>query len=67
MTKNAVVVLTRGYNDSRKYQSLIKRNISIALHLKDTQNTDILIFHEGNIITTWITTDTRMEINSSVF
>lgn len=50
MSKNAVVVLTRGYDDSRNYQSLIKRNISIAVHLKDKKNTDILIFHEGNII-----------------
>lgn len=50
MSKNAVVVLTRGYNDFRKYKFLIKRNISIAINLKDKKNTDILIFHEGNII-----------------
>ena len=53
MPKNAVVVLTRGYNDSRKYKSLITRNRHIAqnfyLKLSNPENFDIILFHEGNI------------------
>ena len=45
---NAVVVLTRGYTDIKKYDTLLKRNEHIYKNLKN-KNTDILIFHEGNI------------------
>ena len=45
---NCITVLTRGYNNIHKYNDLIKRNMHISNHLND-KNTDILIFHEGNI------------------
>ena len=45
---NAVVVLTRGYSDIKKYDILLKRNEHIRKNIKN-KNTDILIFHEGNI------------------
>ena len=49
--KTAVVVLTRGYNNLHKYNTLIQRNISIAKKLGNMlNNIDILIFHEGNIL-----------------
>jgi hypothetical protein len=48
VNKNAVVILTRGYTDIKKYFSLIQRNKSISKNLKD-KSTDILIFNEGNI------------------
>jgi len=48
--KMAVAVLTRGYQDVRKYNTLIRRNISIAKNLGALKDTDILIFHEGNIL-----------------
>jgi len=51
INKNAVVILTRGYNDIKKYFSLIQRNKSISKNLND-KTTDILIFHEGNITLT---------------
>jgi hypothetical protein len=50
MTKIAVAVLTRGYQDIRKYNTLIRRNISIAKNLGALKDTDIVIFHEGNIL-----------------
>lgn len=46
----AVVVLTRGYNNIQKYNTLIRRNISIAKNLAPLNKVDILIFHEGNIL-----------------
>ena len=47
--KTAIVLLTRGYKDIRKYEDLIKRNTCISRYLKDT-SMDILIFHEGNML-----------------
>ena len=47
--KKAVVILTRGYDNINKYNTLIQRNISIAINLRDKINTPIIIFHEGNI------------------
>jgi hypothetical protein len=46
----AVAVLTRGYQNVQQYNTLIKRNLSIANNLGSLQNIDILIFHEGNIL-----------------
>jgi len=46
--KNCIAVLTRGYEDIKQYDLLIKRNNSILQNLNDT-STNILIFHEGNI------------------
>jgi hypothetical protein len=48
--KIAVAVLTRGYQNLNQYNTLIKRNISIANHLGELRQIDILIFHEGNIL-----------------
>jgi hypothetical protein len=48
VNKNAIVILTRGYDDIEKYFSLIQRNKAISQNLKD-KTTDILIFNEGNI------------------
>tara|TARA_B100000674_G_C37762682_1_gene878734 strand:+ start:102 stop:989 length:888 start_codon:yes stop_codon:yes gene_type:complete len=48
----AVVALTRGYpNDQSKYQTLIKRNLSIQKFIiKHRKNaSDMILFHEGNI------------------
>ena len=45
--KNAIVVLTRGYNELIKYNDLINRNNSITN--VDNTTTDFIIFHEGNI------------------
>lgn len=50
MVTCAITVLTRGYQDIRKYNSLIKRNISIAKNIGQLNEADILIFHEGNIL-----------------
>jgi hypothetical protein len=51
--KNAIVVLTRGYQNNNEYQILIDRNKSIYdifySKLKDKTLYDIIIFHEGNI------------------
>lgn len=47
-TKNAVILLTRGYTDIRKYEMLINRNKSIEKNLID-KSIDILIFNENNI------------------
>jgi hypothetical protein len=46
--KNAVIVLTRGYDNNEKYSSLINRNYGISKNLSNKE-TDIVIFHEGNI------------------
>lgn len=43
-----IAVLTRGYIDSKKYKTLIDRNICIDNHLIDKE-VPVLIFHEGNI------------------
>jgi len=48
--KMAVAVLTRGYQNLQQYNTLIKRNISIANNLGSLQGIDILVFHEGNIL-----------------
>ena len=48
MNKNAVVVLTRGYNDIDKYGELINRNNYIGDNAKK-KDFDFVIFHEGNI------------------
>ena len=56
--KNAIVVLTRGYNENHKYMKLISRNLmidNVLFHKKNKNNNinkkniDIIIFHEGNI------------------
>jgi hypothetical protein len=53
MNKNAIVVLTKGYNHLSKYKDIINRNryISVNFYQKLTNptNYDIIIFHEGNI------------------
>lgn len=53
INKNAIVVLTRGYNNNEQYQHLIIRNIKISENIinKVDEKFDILIFHEGNINT----------------
>lgn len=48
VTKACISVLTRGYKNNNEYDTLCKRNKSIEIHLDD-KDTDILIFHEGNI------------------
>jgi len=49
--KNAIVVLSRGYNDIHRYNTLIKRNINIYDNIisKVDDEFDIIIYHEGNI------------------
>lgn len=47
--KNAVAVLTRGYENVNEYDTLINRTSSINLHASNAKF-DHLIFHEGNII-----------------
>lgn len=47
--KHAIVVLTRGYSDYNYYSKLIMRNKQIEIYLQ-AKDTDILIFHEGNIV-----------------
>lgn len=53
MEKNAIVVLTRGYDDLSNYKLLIMRNRRISknfyLKLSNPEKWDIIIFHEGNI------------------
>jgi hypothetical protein len=52
--KNAIVVLTKGYNTLEQYDSLIKRNESIYSKFYSKANKDmfdIVIFNEGNITT----------------
>lgn len=48
INRNAITILTRGYEDDSKYLSLINRNKAIVKNLIN-KTTDILIFHEGNI------------------
>ena len=45
--KNAVIILTRGYDTIEKYSDLIKRNKLIEYI--NERKLDYLIFHEGNI------------------
>jgi len=47
-SKKVIAVLTRGYEKKEKYASLISRNRSISLHLKD-KSIKNLIFHQGDI------------------
>ena len=49
--KTAIVVLTRGYTQIQKYNTLIQRNKHILKNLDETNKSiDNLIFHEGNIL-----------------
>jgi len=52
-TKNAIVVLTKGYDKNEDYEKLVSRNDSIYhklyTSLKDKNEYDVIIFHEGNI------------------
>ena len=52
MTKIAIFALTRGYPNIDDYGALIQRNISIISHLgnKNVDHIDLLLFHEGNIL-----------------
>ena len=49
MSKNAIVVLTRGYDNLNEYNDIIERNISIYENLIN-KSIPIIIFHEGNIL-----------------
>ena len=44
---NALVILTRGYKEEHKYNSLLKRNKQLEIYYN--KNIDYIIFHEGNI------------------
>jgi hypothetical protein len=46
--KNAIVCLTRGYDELNKYDTLINRNKSIH-NMFNINDYDIIIFNEGNI------------------
>jgi hypothetical protein len=52
-SKNAIVLLTRGYDNLNQYNTLIERNKAINdvfySKLKDPDNYDVIIFNEGNI------------------
>uniref|UniRef100_A0A6C0B7H9 Nucleotide-diphospho-sugar transferase domain-containing protein n=1 Tax=viral metagenome TaxID=1070528 RepID=A0A6C0B7H9_9ZZZZ len=52
-SKNAIVVLTRGYDINEKYNTLIERNNNIYDKyyklLNNKNDYDIIVFHEGNI------------------
>ena len=54
-TKNAIVLLTKGYNNLSMYNRLIARNnliyekIISKIDTEYIKNIDIIIFHEGNI------------------
>jgi len=49
--KTAIVVLTRGYTQIQKYNTLIQRNKHILKNLDETNKSiDNIIFHEGNIL-----------------
>ena len=50
-TKNAIVGLTRGYQDIKRYDLLIRRNQSIynKIYTNLTNDFDVILFHEGNI------------------
>jgi hypothetical protein len=49
--KNAIVILTRGYDNIDRYANLIHRNKTISSNMNEYEkkDIDILIFHEGNI------------------
>jgi hypothetical protein len=51
--KNAIVALTRGYNDNANYGELINRNKAIYdiyySKLANKENMDVVLFNEGNI------------------
>ena len=53
MSKNAIVALTRGYEDIKKYEELISRNTAIYdifySNVENKGDYDIIIYHEGNI------------------
>ena len=50
--KNCIYVLTRGYKNINDYKTLIERNKSIEDNLSCylDENTEYIIFHEGNIL-----------------
>jgi hypothetical protein len=48
-SNNAIVCLTRGYSDIKKYNDLIMRNIAIWKHINQDFKYPLVIFHEGNI------------------
>jgi hypothetical protein len=50
-SKRCIAVLTRGYNETSQYDTLIKRNQSIEKRIDslEKEEIDVLIFHEGNI------------------
>ncbi len=50
--RNAITGLVRGYADPGSYEALIRRNQHIRLHVLPalgTADTDLILFHEGNI------------------
>ena len=50
--RNAITGLVRGYADPARYQALIQRNraiVSRVLPQVGAANTDLILFHEGNI------------------
>jgi hypothetical protein len=50
--RNAITGLVRGYADPAGYEALIRRNQHIALHVLPVlgaADTDLILFHEGNI------------------
>lgn len=53
MSRNAIVVLTKGYTILSDYKDLVERNRYISVNfyqkLKNPKDYDILIYHEGNI------------------
>lgn len=44
---NAIIALTRGYRDRKRYSQIINRTISIKQHIRGEY--DLILFHEGNI------------------
>lgn len=48
---NAIVCLTRGYSDIKKYGDLIARNVGIWHTINQDLKYPLIIFHEGNIPT----------------
>lgn len=49
VSNNAIVCLTRGYDNISKYSSLIARNVGIWATINKDKNYPLVIFHEGNI------------------
>jgi hypothetical protein len=49
LNRSAIAVLTRGYEDIRKYQMLIERNNAIDRNMY-YKFIDLIFFHEGNIL-----------------